>query len=117
MSTAQRFAGSDNLGKPPAVCVTPQDVVLVVDEICLSCVEPGQVRARTRGRVVCMEKHIGKSADWRVENGAREDAVRGGASDEGLEDFGTEEGAVGEDVVRGWGQEFEIEAGGDHGCG
>jgi hypothetical protein len=51
--------------------VTPQDVVLAVDEICLSCVEPGKVRARTRGRVVCMEKHIGKSADWRVENGAR----------------------------------------------
>jgi hypothetical protein len=51
------------------------------------------------------------------ELGAREDAVRGCASDEGLEDFGTEEGAVGEDVVRGWGQEFEIEAGGGHGAG
>jgi hypothetical protein len=44
--------------------------------------------------------------------GARQDAVRGHAGDEGLEDFGAEEGAVGNDVVGGWGgEQFEAERG------
>ena len=42
---------------------------------------------------------------------AREDAVGLDAGDEGLEDLGAEEGAVGEDVVGGWGGEVGEQGG------
>jgi hypothetical protein len=43
-------------------------------------------------------------------------AVCGCTCDEGLEDIGTDEGALGEDVVGCWGEEFVVEAGEGHGA-
>jgi hypothetical protein len=50
------------------------------------------------------------------ELGAGEYAVCGCTCDEALEDVGTEEGALGEDVVGCWEEEFEVEARGGHGA-
>jgi hypothetical protein len=47
--------------------------------------------------------------------GTREDAIRGCASHKRLEDFGTEEGAVAEDVVWGWERIVKFRPRGGHG--
>jgi hypothetical protein len=81
--------------------------VLAVDGIYVPCMEPGKMKARMRGREVCMKK-----VDWEEcgleggELGPGEYAVCGCTCDERLEDFGTEEGAVGEDMVGCWGEYF-----------
>jgi hypothetical protein len=56
-----------------------------------------------KGKMARMGKRSEKSGPRGGGLGTREDAVRGCASDRRLEDFGTEEGAVSEDMVRGWG--------------
>lgn len=61
------------------------------------------------------ESRLGRwrAGGWRTRGG--EYAVSSCTCDERLEDFGTEEGAVDEDVAGCWGEEFE--AGGGHVAG
>jgi hypothetical protein len=76
--------------------------LLVAGEICALHAEPEKARPRMRGGMVCMGKRSEKSGPRGEGLGTQEDAVRGCAIDIRLEDFGTEEGAMGEDVVWGW---------------